>query len=140
MKKILLTFILFITWLIFWSVFWNELSYEEETFLYSIEDSAKALGLNLPIFKTILKTFLGSINKDLKELKIHIDNKDFEQIKNIAHKIKGASGNLKINNVYEITKDIEFSAKEEIASDYIAKFEKLEKCTKDIRKTYEESS
>ncbi len=112
----------------------------EEDFKYSIEDSAKALGLKLPIFKTILKTFFNSIDKDLKELENSILNKDLEKTRNIAHKIKGAAGNLKINNIYEITKDIELSAKEGIALNYKLKFEKLLICVKEIKKVYEENS
>ena len=118
----------------------NKILYEEDNFHYSIEDSAKALGLKVTIFKTILKTFINSIDKDTTLLKKHIENKDLEEIRQTAHKIKGASGNLKINNVYEITKDIEFSAKEGVDSNYNAKFKKLINCVEEIRKVYEEDS
>ncbi|PLY07498.1 MAG: hypothetical protein C0625_04805 [Arcobacter sp.] len=118
----------------------NEVSYQEESFEYSIEDSANALGLKLPIFKTILKTFINSIDKDIDILKNHIEKKDLEQIKQTSHKIKGASGNLKINNVYEITKDIELSAKDGIDINYKEKLEKLVNCVEEIRKVYEEDS
>jgi len=113
---------------------------KEENIVYSIEDSANALGLKLPIFKTILKTFISSINKDLEELKTYIKSKDLEQIKLIAHKIKGASGNLKINDIYEITKDIEQSAKEGLDLDYLLKLKEIEKCTENLKKLYEENS
>jgi PAS domain S-box-containing protein len=114
--------------------------FEEDTFIYSIEDSANALGLKLPIFKTILKVFITSIDKDLVSLKNFIDNDDKEQIIQVAHKIKGASGNLKINNVFEITKDIELSAKDLIDSDYSIKYKKLVACVNEIKKVYEEDS
>ena len=109
-------------------------------FDYSIEDSAKALGLQLPIFKTILKTFITSIDKDLESLKQSIEKNDKEQIQQIAHKIKGAAGNLKIMSVFEITKDIELKAKENQDLDYNLKFESLEVCVEDIKQKYEEAS
>lgn len=114
--------------------------YEEESFEYSIEDSANALGLKLPIFKTILKTFITSIDKDLDILESYIKNNDIKQIESTAHKIKGASGNLKINNIFEITKDIELCAKENLEIDYQSKFNKLNSCVKEIKKVYEEES
>ena len=113
---------------------------EEDDFEYSIEDSANALGLKLPIFKTILKTFINSIDKDMDMLKTHIENKDLENIVQVSHKIKGAAGNLKINNIFEITKDIELSAKEGIDANYKGKFEKLINCVNEIKKVYEEDS
>lgn len=113
---------------------------KEEDFEYSIENAANALGLKLPIFKTILKTFVFSINNDLEELRSYIKSKNLEQVKLIAHKIKGASGNLKINNIYEITKDIELSAKEGLEVDYSSKLKMLEKCAEKLKKLYEENS
>ena len=113
---------------------------DNEEFVYSIEDTAKSLGLGLPIFKTILKTFFTSIDKDLEKLKESIEEKDFEKIKGAAHKIKGAAGNLKINNVFEITKEIELSAKDEFDINYIKKYDKLLNCVKDIKKVYEDEA
>ncbi len=111
-----------------------------DIFEYSIEDSANALGLKLPIFKTILKTFISSIDKDIDNLKSKIEEDDKLQIQQVAHKIKGAAGNLKINNIYELTKDIELCAKENLDCDYSLKIKKLEKCVKDIKNKYDEAS
>ncbi len=111
---------------------------DNEKFVYSIENTAKSLGLGLPIFKTILKTFFSSIDNDLEKLKESIEEKDFEKIKASAHKIKGAAGNLKIDNVFEITKDIELSAKDNFDINYIKKYDKLLECVKEIKKVYEE--
>lgn len=112
----------------------------KKSFDYSIEDSAKALGLQLPIFKTILKTFITSIDKDLESLKQSIEKNNKEQIQQVAHKIKGAAGNLKIISVFEITKDIELNAKENQDLDYMLKFNNLKAYVEDIRQKYEEAS
>ena len=117
----------------------EDLNDSEQGFVYSIDDTAKALGLQIPIFKTILKTFIGSIDKDVESLKQAINENDFDKIRGAAHKIKGAAGNLKITNVFEITKDIELSAKEEFDIDYKAKFKKLVTYVKGIKKVYEEA-
>ncbi len=112
----------------------------QNNFEYSIEQSSNALGLNITIFKTILKTFIDSIDEDLNKLKQEIENSNNEGISQIAHKIKGASGNLKINNIYEITKEIEINSMNNIKIDYNNYFTSLEICVSKIKKTFEESS
>ncbi len=109
----------------------------EEEFVYSIEETAKSLGLQVPIFKTILKTFIMSIDKDVENLKKTIEEEDFDKIRAASHKIKGAAGNLKITNIYEITKDIELSAKDGFQIDYNQKLERLNSCVKEMKKLYE---
>jgi HPt (histidine-containing phosphotransfer) domain-containing protein len=95
---------------------------------------AKSLGLKLDIFRNIFKTFISTIDKDLEKLKTSIDNEDFESIIQNAHKIKGASANLKINDVFEISKKIELSAKENSQIDYKSEFNKLSSCVEDLKK------
>jgi HPt (histidine-containing phosphotransfer) domain-containing protein len=101
---------------------------------YSLEKVAKSLGLKLDIFRNIFKTFISTIDKDLEKLKTSIDNEDFESIIQNAHKIKGASANLKINDVFEISKKIELSAKENSQIDYKSEFNKLSSCVEDLKK------
>ncbi len=115
-------------------------NFGNENFEYSIEEAANALGLKLSVFKTILKTFIISIDKDLELLRIKIEENNKEEIRQVAHKIKGASGNLKINNIYEITKEIELSAKENLNLDYKSKLENLKKFVKQIKEKYKEVS
>ncbi len=110
----------------------SEKSITEEK--YSLEKVAKSLGLKLEIFKNIFKTFVSTIDKDLEKLKASIENEDLEAIVQDAHKIKGASANLKINDVFEISKNIELSAKENSQIDYNSEFNKLCKCVEDLKK------
>ncbi len=110
----------------------NEKSIIEEK--YSLEEVAKSLGLKVEIFKNIFKTFISTIDKDLEKLKISIENEDFDAIIIDAHKIKGASANLKINNVFEISKNIELSARENLQIDYKGEFNKLSSCVEDLKK------
>ncbi|XOB63490.1 ATP-binding protein [Campylobacterota bacterium DY0563] len=117
----------------------NEFDIDIENFEYSIEESANNLKLKLPIFKTILKTFITSINLDLEKLDGAIEKNDYKEIQSIAHKIKGASGNLKMDTIFKLTKDIEYLAKDETDIDYKQKYEQLVLLIDKIKEVYEKS-
>ncbi len=117
----------------------EDFSIDIDDFEYSIEDSAKNLGLKIPIFKTILKTFITSINLDLEKLNNAIEKNDFIEIQSIAHKVKGASGNLKMDTIYNLTKNIEYNAKDKVETDYKEKYNQLVLLVDKIKKVYEQS-
>lgn len=106
---------------------------------YSIENAANALGLNLTIFKTIFKTFVNSIDKDVKKLEESVNSRDFEKILQNAHKIKGAAGNLKIFNLFELSNEIELSAKEKKEISYEEKIVEIKNVVEELKKTYQSS-
>ncbi|WP_320033640.1 ATP-binding protein [Halarcobacter sp.] len=117
----------------------DEFDIDIENFEYSIEESANNLKLKLPIFKTILKTFITSINLDLEKLDEAIEKNDYKEIQSIAHKIKGASGNLKMDTIFKLTKDIEYLAKDKTDIDYKQKYEQLVLLIDKIKEVYEKS-
>lgn len=61
----------------------------------------------------ILKDFFNNAIKQVKDLEMAISSNDFFQIDQIAHSIKGAAGNLRIDSIYELAKTLEFIGKEE---------------------------
>lgn len=69
------------------------------------------LGLDENDAKELLDEFFVDTNKTVLELEESIKAKDYEQSRELAHSIKGASGNLRITSIYERTKEIEARAK-----------------------------
>lgn len=65
----------------------------------SVDEGVKRLGGSAAIYKKMLKTFA----KMMKEYAVEpdYDGKDYEDIIEKAHAIKGASGNLSVTPVYE---------------------------------------
>ena len=83
--------------------------------------------LKLPqdVIKRLKKMFFDNLDKDLNELKKGIETDDFEKIFQVAHKIKGASANLRLEEISQIAKTIEKNAKEKNKIDYQFYYEKL---------------
>ncbi len=107
---------------------------------YDIEQSAKSLGLQLSIFSMIFKTFLDHIDSDIEVLEKAINEEDFEAIKNMAHKIKGASANLKIEKVRELTYNMEQKAKDGINDQFETKLNWLKTEIEKLKEVYEDFS
>ncbi len=87
-----------------------------EKILDSIKENFS--NFNDTIIMKLVSTFIKGTEVSLCELKKVIDSKDYQQIKNFSHKIAGASGNLRLNDMYEACKRIEKDASNELDTDY----------------------
>ena len=71
---------------------------------------AASIGLKEKYLPILLGSFVDETKTILVELQKAIDATDYKNIKLHAHSIKGSSGNLKLNEIYEMAKEIEASA------------------------------
>lgn len=69
------------------------------------------LGLDAEDAKDLLNGFLKDAEPMINKIDECFAAKDFEELAQLAHSIKGASGNLRITRVYELTSMLESSAK-----------------------------
>jgi len=83
------------------------------------------VGLSETVAKKLLSTFIESIKETLPELQEAIAIKDMKNIYEKAHKLKGASGALYIDGIYEIMKKIEENAQAGKVSDYKEELEEI---------------
>ncbi|MBT8373857.1 MAG: Hpt domain-containing protein [Deltaproteobacteria bacterium] len=68
---------------------------------------ADKLGLDLEDIKELLELYIETTTADLIELKGAIDAKDASLAHAKAHSIKGGSGNLGLDKMYELAKEID---------------------------------
>jgi len=102
---------------------------------YSLEDASQNMGLDSAIVKTIVSNFCNSIDKDLESLEDAITQKDFEQIENSSHKIKGAALNLRMEQVAKFAQNIEESSKEKKEQNIKESFVNLTKAVKTVQES-----
>ncbi len=77
-------------------------------------DKQKALlelGIPEDLYNELLQDFVSETGPALKKLFEAVQSGNLEETARGAHFIKGAAGNLRINEMYCVSKDIEFSAK-----------------------------
>ncbi|MCD6562144.1 MAG: Hpt domain-containing protein [Deltaproteobacteria bacterium] len=95
-----------------------------------IQKLADNLGLDLEEYTEILELYVERTSSDLKELKTALAAGDGEKVHSRSHSIKGASGNLGLQELYEQAKMIDDLARENL-------MEGLEPMVRDFTKTYE---
>lgn len=74
------------------------------------EEMAKSIGLNLKHIPLLIASFSDESIAILNALEESIEDKNYEKIKSNAHSLKGSSGNLQFNEIYEMSKELEHSA------------------------------
>lgn len=97
------------------------------------DEMALSIGLKPKHIPLILASFKSETTTLLNALKEHIAAKDYDKIKSSAHAIKGSAGNLKLNEIYEIAKEIEAACLEEKSDfKYEVYIEAIERAIKTI--------
>ncbi|MCK9455290.1 MAG: Hpt domain-containing protein [Sulfurimonas sp.] len=83
------------------------------------EEMALSIGVKSKHIPAIIKSFFEETNTTLKALEEAIKLMDYDKIKSLAHAIKGSSGNIKFNEIFEMAKEMEQEAtKKSINFDY----------------------
>jgi HPt (histidine-containing phosphotransfer) domain-containing protein len=92
----------------------------------NIEQIADILEFEIEDVEMLLDMFLTDAKESMEGISSTIESNDFEQIKNIAHGIKGSASNLLLDEISKLALEIEQLAKTKSIADYQSMFEKLE--------------
>ena len=97
-----------------------------------IQKLAERLDLEIEDFKELFEIYMEATSSDLEVLKAGLKAGDLKRVHEIAHSIKGSSGNLGFNELYELARDIDDRAREnslngleDLVSNFTVKYEKL---------------
>ena len=75
----------------------------------NLEEMAASIGLNVKHMPILIGSFLSESEGALERLSEAVESRDYDNIREHAHFIKGSAGNLKFNELYEISKEMEFA-------------------------------
>ena len=76
-----------------------------------LNELTERLGLDVEDIRELLELYVETTTSDLAQLKGAIETKDAELAHAKAHSIKGASGNLGLDEMYELAKEIDDPAR-----------------------------
>lgn len=71
----------------------------------------KDLGVSKEEARLLIREYLSSLEEVFKEIEEKLKERDFEALQKIAHTIKGASGNLRLNSIYTLAIEMQDAAK-----------------------------
>jgi HPt (histidine-containing phosphotransfer) domain-containing protein len=75
---------------------------------------AENIGLDLDDFLEIVDLFLETTPSDLNKLESAADDGQVQNVVETAHSIKGASGNIGFQEMYNAARDIELNARKDV--------------------------
>ena len=104
------------------------------------EELAERVCLEESEFLELVELFAETSVSDLGKLQSAIEQEDTQQVVETAHSIKGASGNLGFQNVYEVAKGIEMNARQNILEGSQGAANSLKEKIELIAKSLEEGS
>lgn len=103
--------------------------YKPEVKLNIISDNLNnfiiASGLEEDEAKELFDEYVSLLPETLMKMKVAIENNDYEQLSKLAHQIKGSSGTLRINDMYEVTFKLEKTAKNKDENECNISYNKL---------------
>ena len=76
------------------------------------DEMAEAIGLKPKHMPMLVGSFLEESGTILVNIEAAIASNSYNDLKLNAHSIKGSSGNLKFNEIYEMAKEMELAASE----------------------------
>jgi histidine phosphotransfer protein HptB len=107
---------------------------KEDKYSMDIKTLAEKIGFEEDEYLELLELFLETSVSDLNKIQTALDQQDPKKVSEAAHSIKGASGNMGLEAIYELSKRIEMDARDKVldgTSERIAaindEFEKLSK-------------
>ncbi|MEA1916069.1 MAG: ATP-binding protein [Campylobacterota bacterium] len=98
----------------------------------NIQKSMGSLGLPEAIVKKLISKFVTSSKESLLNCEKALENMDYENIARAFHNIKGSSGTLFFNDIFELAKEMEANAKEQKDMNYKDVLNKIEESLKVI--------
>ncbi|MBU0719948.1 response regulator [bacterium] len=112
----------------------NKFLFKQNSFKYDIEKASKTLMMPKEVLSKFIEKFTLTLHDELAGMVDAIDKKNYKALRDIAHKLKGRSGNLQITPIYELFTIIENSAKEEKDDDYIALIDQICQINSELKK------
>ena len=99
----------------------------------NFEEMAAAIGLKSKHMPMLVGSFLEESEPILSKIQEAISSSNYADLKLHTHSIKGSAGNLKFNEIYEMTKEMELAAAESDTSfDYSSYLEAVKKAVATI--------
>lgn len=86
---------------------------------------ASELGFKRSDFDILLDLFSQNASTSLEEMKSGIEEKNMQGIADASHAIAGGAGNIQLNDIYELSMNIELAAKKGENADYHLFYQQL---------------
>jgi len=97
------------------------------SFNETLDATKQSLDLSDKIIFKLYNSAIEVSQEVIDEIEQGIKSSDYAMIKNAAHKLKGASGSIRLDPMYELSLKLENDAKDQKDKDYSIELNKIKK-------------
>lgn len=98
---------------------------------------ADNLGLEEDEFLELVELYIETCSADLVKLESAVQQSNIQGIIELSHSIKGSSGNLGFMNVFDMAKEIEDNARDNVIEGAVSSVQSIKEMVKQISHKYE---
>jgi HPt (histidine-containing phosphotransfer) domain-containing protein len=108
--------------------------------LMNPNEMMEKLGLSKEEMAELLALFVDSCRNDLEQMSTALAAEDARGVSEAAHSIKGAAGNMRFEQLYEMARSIEEDARQRILDGVQARIEQIGSTIENIARDFRASS
>ncbi len=101
--------------------------------IINLKELDELLGNDEGLRKQLINVFLENCKDIIKEFEDAIENNRFEELPEIAHKLKGAAGNIKADAIFQLSIEMEKCAQEENFERFLKLFKEMKNIVENIK-------
>ena len=98
---------------------------------------AENLGLEEDEFLELVELYIETCSADLVKLESAVQQSNIQEVVELSHSIKGSSGNLGFMNVFDMAKEIEEKARDNVIEGAVSSVQSIKEIVKQISQKYE---
>ena len=112
----------------------NFFIFQSNAFHYDMTQASKKLNISQEAMKNYIQKCASALEDELPLIKEIALKKDYKELRELAHKLKGRTGNLQIMSMFDLFSRIEKSAKEHEECDYVSLINQLIEFNGELKK------
>jgi len=98
---------------------------------------AENIGLEEDEFLELVELYIETCSADLAKLESAVQRSNIQEVVELSHSIKGSSGNLGFMKVFDMAKEIEEKARDNVIEGAVSSVQSIKEIVKQISQKYE---
>ena len=95
------------------------------------------LGLNAEEMTELVTLFVDTCRQDLEQMSVALGAGDARGVSEAAHSIKGAAGNMRFQEIYELARSIEEDARQRILAGVAPRMDEIRSAIREIGRQFD---
>ncbi len=101
------------------------------------DELMEKLGMNAEEIKELVSLFVETCREDLQRMAAAVNDNDARSVSEAAHSIKGAAGNMRFEQIFELAQSIEKDARQRVLAGVRSRMDEIRSAIMEIGKHFD---